>query len=43
CPWMMATVNTESKKSSKCVLCGECANACPTGALKIIEWKDITV
>ncbi|EPZ1836532.1 TPA: hypothetical protein ACGG59_001609, partial [Escherichia coli] len=21
----------------------ECANACPTGALKIIEWKDITV
>ncbi|EFA4258056.1 4Fe-4S ferredoxin, partial [Escherichia coli O136:H26] len=22
---------------------GECANACPTGALKIIEWKDITV
>ncbi|EFE1405386.1 4Fe-4S binding protein, partial [Shigella flexneri] len=23
--------------------CGECANACPTGALKIIEWKDITV
>lgn len=30
----MATVNTESKKSSKCVLCGECANACPTGALK---------
>lgn len=30
-------------KSSKCVLCGECANACPTGALKIIEWKDITV
>ncbi|HFT4083704.1 TPA: hypothetical protein ACH3L8_000436, partial [Shigella flexneri 2a] len=20
-----------------------CANACPTGALKIIEWKDITV
>ncbi|ELU7985948.1 4Fe-4S binding protein, partial [Escherichia coli] len=25
------------------VLCGECANACPTGALKIIEWKDITV
>ncbi|MEW5192017.1 4Fe-4S binding protein, partial [Citrobacter freundii] len=24
-------------------LCGECANACPTGALKIIEWKDITV
>ncbi|EOT6904109.1 4Fe-4S binding protein [Escherichia coli] len=25
------------------MLCGECANACPTGALKIIEWKDITV
>ncbi|WP_307722033.1 4Fe-4S dicluster domain-containing protein, partial [Escherichia coli] len=24
CPWMMATVNTESKNSSKCVLFGVC-------------------
>ncbi|PWC11735.1 hypothetical protein B4923_12975 [Brenneria roseae subsp. americana] len=43
CPWMMATVNPQIKKSGKCNLCGECATACPTGALSIIDWKDITV
>ncbi|MCS6742910.1 4Fe-4S binding protein, partial [Acinetobacter baumannii] len=43
CPWMMATVNPQTKKSGKCNLCGECASACPTGALHIIEWKEITV
>ena len=43
CPWMMATVNPQTKKSGKCNLCGECASACPTGALQIIEWKEITV
>lgn len=43
CPWMMATVNPQIKKSGKCNLCGECASACPTGALSIIDWKDITV
>nr|WP_237075933.1 4Fe-4S binding protein [Proteus mirabilis] len=32
-----------NEKSGKCNLCGECASACPTGALHIIEWKEITV
>lgn len=43
CPWMMATVNPQIKKSGKCNLCGECVTACPTGALSIIDWKEITV
>jgi len=42
CPWAMATVNPETQKSGKCILCGECADVCPTGALSIIEWKNIT-
>lgn len=42
CPWMMASVNPEIKKSGKCILCGECVKACPTGALSLIEWREIT-
>ncbi|XPE52955.1 ferredoxin-like protein [Shigella flexneri] len=35
CQWMMATVNTESKKSWKCVLCGECAKRLQPGGPKL--------
>ncbi len=41
CPWMMATVNTESKKSSKCVLCGECKRL-PNRGVKNYRVEDIT-
>lgn len=42
CPWMMSSVNPEIKKSGKCILCAECVKACPTGALSLIEWREIT-
>lgn len=41
CPWAMATVNPIIEKSGKCNLCGECVEACPTGALSKVEWEDI--
>ncbi len=42
CPWHMPTVNPETQKSSKCIACGACVAGCPTGALSIIDWDDVT-
>jgi Fe-S-cluster-containing hydrogenase component 2 len=29
-------------KATKCLLCKECVNACPAGALKYVSWQDMT-
>ena len=45
CPWGMPTFDPETKKASKCHLCGgdpECVKACPTGALQYVAWSDRT-
>jgi len=43
CPWHMPVVDPETKKSTKCITCGACVAGCPTGALSIVDWKDIAV
>ncbi len=41
CPWHIPVVDPETKKSTKCITCGACVQGCPTGALSIIDWKDL--
>lgn len=41
CPYNMATLDQETKKSTKCTTCGYCASMCPTGALKIVTWSEL--
>lgn len=44
CPWSMPTVDPETKKSTKCVLCNgqpTCASNCPTGAIKFVPWSEV--
>lgn len=41
CPWKLPTVDPETKKSTKCINCGACVAGCPTGALSMVEWKDL--
>lgn len=43
CPWGIPTVDPETMKSTKCVLChgfSACASVCPTGALKFVTWEE---
>jgi Fe-S-cluster-containing dehydrogenase component len=43
CPWGMATLDPEYKKSTKCVLCygdPQCVRGCPNGALKFVPWEE---
>ncbi|WP_227763742.1 4Fe-4S dicluster domain-containing protein [Zhaonella formicivorans] len=45
CPWEMTAVDPETKKATKCNLCDGnpmCVDACPSGALKYISWRDLT-
>jgi len=45
CPWDMMSLNSATKKATKCTLCNgnpECVAACPTGALKYVPWSDKT-
>jgi Fe-S-cluster-containing dehydrogenase component len=45
CPWQMPTLDEETRKSTKCDLCGgdpECVKICPAGALSYVPWRDRT-
>jgi len=45
CPWDMMTFDEERQKASKCFLCDgkpRCVEACPSGALTYVPWRDIT-
>jgi ferredoxin len=34
-------VSSETGRSTKCISCGRCAEQCPNGAIKFIDWQDI--
>jgi Fe-S-cluster-containing dehydrogenase component len=43
CPFHMAVVDPETKKSAKCLLCNghpACAENCPNGAIRFYSWAD---
>jgi len=45
CPWEMTRFDEDIKKATKCHLCGgdpKCVQVCPTGALQVIPWADMT-
>jgi len=46
CPWAMTSldgpVDGANSKATKCTLCGSCAEICPVGALKVVNWQDLT-
>lgn len=45
CPWDMISFDEQTKKATKCSLCGgspRCVEACPAGALNYVPWRDIT-
>lgn len=43
CPWQMTSFDKETKKATKCDLCGgdpQCVKICPSGALSFVPWRD---
>ena len=45
CPWGMMVFNEEKGKADKCFLCNgkpKCVEACPSGALQYVPWRDRT-
>jgi Fe-S-cluster-containing hydrogenase component 2 len=45
CPWAMTSFDAETKKATKCNLCGgdpQCVKICPAGALSYVPWRDRT-
>lgn len=42
CPWDMITVNPDTGKAGKCNLCGTCIEGCPSGALYLVSWDQVT-
>lgn len=43
CPWAMTSFDPETKKATKCDLCGgnpQCVKTCPAGALSYVPWTD---
>jgi Fe-S-cluster-containing dehydrogenase component len=45
CPWEMMSFDAETEKATKCHLCDgkpKCVEACPSGALRYVRWRDLT-
>ena len=45
CPWEVMTFDPEAGKATKCFLCNgkpKCVEACPSGALTFMPWRDLT-
>ncbi|HVO84203.1 MAG TPA: 4Fe-4S dicluster domain-containing protein [Syntrophobacteria bacterium] len=45
CPWNMIGFDEQSQKATKCFLCQgvpKCVEACPSGALRYVAWRDLT-
>ena len=45
CPWEMMAFDAEAEKATKCHLCDgkpKCVDACPSGALRYVRWRDLT-
>jgi Fe-S-cluster-containing dehydrogenase component len=45
CPWEMMSFDSDTNKATKCFLCNgnpKCVEACPSGALTYIAWRDVT-
>lgn len=45
CPWEMMAFDAEAEKAAKCHLCEgkpKCVEACPSGALRYVRWRDLT-
>ena len=45
CPWEMMSFDSATNKATKCFLCNgnpKCVEACPSGALTYIAWRDVT-
>lgn len=44
CPWDMISFDEETQKATKCFLCHgspKCVEACPSGALNYVPWRNI--
>jgi len=45
CPWEMISFDPDSRKATKCDLCGgkpKCVEACPAASLSYVPWRDLT-
>jgi Fe-S-cluster-containing dehydrogenase component len=45
CPWEMISFDSDTNKATKCFLCDgnpKCVEACPSGALSYVAWRDLT-
>ena len=45
CPWEMMSFDSETNKATKCFLCEgnpKCVEACPSGAISYVAWRDMT-
>jgi len=45
CPWEMMSFDSDTNKATKCFLCDgspKCVEACPSGALAYVAWRDLT-
>lgn len=45
CPWEMMSFDSDTDKATKCFLCDgspKCVEACPSGALSYVAWRDLT-